>query len=152
MLLRYWGIEVAINIINKKTWGIDFVTWVRLSSFFARGAGEGVILINTIAKVDLTCHSKSIFNKFSNFLYCLENEHWLLPFTSSLFQIHFSTDFLSHLNIISLFIIYSFFYHHFFFLYSFPTIIFFNEKYYIHNIFRNIFTRITSKSYVESCY
>ena len=61
------------------------------------------------AKVDLTCHSKSIFSKFSNFLYCLENEQWFLPFTSSLFQIHFSTDSLSHLNIISLFILYYFF-------------------------------------------
>ena len=45
-----------------------------------------------------------------------------------------------------------FFYHHLFFLYSFITIIFFNEKYYIHNIFRNTFKRITSKSYVKNCY
>ena len=51
------------------------------------------------------------------------------------FQIYFLTDFLSfnpsHLNIIF----------HLFFLYSFPTIIFFNVKCYNHNIFRNTFTK-----------
>ena len=49
------------------------------------------------------------------------------------------TDFLSHsqshLNIISSFILY----HHLFILYLFPTIIFFNEKCYIYNIFYNTF-------------
>ena len=53
--------------------------------------------------------SKSISNKFIKFLYCLENEQWLLPFIYPFFQIYFSTDSLSHLNIISSFIIYSFF-------------------------------------------
>ena len=43
---------------------------------------------------------------------------------------------LFHLNIISSFILY----HYLFFLYLFPTIIFFNEKCYIYNIFRNTFT------------
>ena len=61
-----------------------------------------------------------------------------------LFSISFKYYFFFH----SLFV----FYHHLFFLYSFPTIIFFNEKCYIYNIFRNSFKRITSKSYVESCY
>ena len=46
-------------------------------------------------------------------MYCLENEQWLLLFSSPLFQIQFPTDSLSyslsHLNIISSFIIYSFF-------------------------------------------
>ena len=67
---------------------------------------------------------------------------------SNRFSISFSISFKYYFFIHSLL----FFNHHLFFLYSFPTIIFFNEKYYIHNIFRNIFTRITSKSYVESCY
>ena len=56
---------------------------------------------------------KSISSRFSKFLYCLENEQWLLPFSYSLLQIHFTTDFLSYslsyLNIISSFILYSFF-------------------------------------------
>ena len=79
-----------------------------------------------------------------------------LSFSYLFFPMHFPTDslfhFLSYLNII--FFIHSlfFFYHYLFFLYSFSTIIFFNKKCYIHNIFRNTFTRIISKSYVESCY
>ena len=103
-------------------------------------------------------NSKSIINSFSIFLYYLDSEQWYLVFTYLFFQIHFLTDSLSfsssHLNIISSFILYSFFffYHNSFFLYSFPTIIFFNEKCYIHNIFHNTFTRITSKFYMESCY
>ena len=52
----------------------------------------------------------------------------------------FSTDSLSHslshLNVISSFI----FYYHLFFLYLFSTIIFFNEKCYIYNIFCNTFS------------
>ena len=100
--------------------------------------------------------SKSISSRFFKFLYCLKNEQQLLHFNYPLFRIHFPTDSLSyslsHLNIISSFILYSFFYHHLFFLYLFPTIIFFNEKCYIYNIFCNTFKRITSKSYVKSCY
>ena len=69
------------------------------------------------------------------------------------FQLHFLTNFLSfslsHLNIISSFILYSFFNHHLFFLCSFPTTTFFNKKCYIHNIFCNTFTKITTKSYVK---
>ena len=57
--------------------------------------------------------SQAISSRLGKFLYCLENEQWLLPSNYSLFQIHFSTDFLSHslshLNIIFSFIIYSFF-------------------------------------------
>ena len=57
--------------------------------------------------------SKGISNSFSKFLYCLENEQWHLTFIYPLFQIHFPTDSLfhslSHLNIISSFIHYSFF-------------------------------------------
>ena len=57
--------------------------------------------------------SQGISSRLGKFLYCLENEQWLLPSNYSLFQIHFSTDFLSHslshLNIIFSFIIYSFF-------------------------------------------
>ena len=74
---------------------------------------------------------------------CLENEQWYLAIIYPLFQIHFSTDFLFHslfhLNIISLFILYSY-------LSSFippifiSTTIFFNKKYYIYNIFCNTFT------------
>ena len=56
---------------------------------------------------------KSISSKFSKFLYCLENEQWLLLFNYSFFQIHFPIDslshYLSHLNIISSFILYYFF-------------------------------------------
>ena len=44
---------------------------------------------------------------------CLKSKQYILPFAYPLFQIHFSTDFLSHslsyLNIISSFIIYYFF-------------------------------------------
>ena len=76
---------------------------------------------------------------------------YLLTFSNIFFNRLFIFS-LSHLNIISSFILYSFFNHHLFFLYSFPTTIFFNEKYYIHNIFCNTFTRITTKSYVESYY
>ena len=78
---------------------------------------------------------------------------WTVTFSFYLptFQIHFPTDplshSLSHLNIISSFILY----HHLFFLYLFPTIIFFNKKCYIYNIFRNTFTRIITKSYMKSC-
>ena len=61
--------------------------------------------------------------------------------TFLLFQIHFPTDSLSHslshLNIISSFIAYSFINHHFI---LFLTTIFFNEKCYVHNILRNTFT------------
>ena len=57
-------------------------------------------------------NDKRISSRFSKFLLCLENEQWLLPFSYSLFQIHFPTDSLSHslshLNIISSFILYSF--------------------------------------------
>ena len=56
---------------------------------------------------------------------------YILSFSNTL-----PTDSLSHLNIISSFILY----HHLFFLYLFPTIIFFNEKCYIYNIFCNTFT------------
>ena len=55
------------------------------------------------------CSAKSISNRLGKFLNCLENEQWLLPFSYPLFKIHFSTDSLSHLNIIYSFIIYSFF-------------------------------------------
>ena len=83
---------------------------------------------------------QSISNRLSKFLYCLDNEQWHLTFTYLLFLIHFLTDSLSfspsHLNIIFSFFLF-FFYHHLFFLYLFPTIIFFNEKCYIHNIFCN---------------
>ena len=55
----------------------------------------------------------SISSRLDKFLYCLKNEQWFLPFSYPLFQVHFPTDSqshsLSHLNIISLFIIYSFF-------------------------------------------
>ena len=58
-------------------------------------------------------NSKSIINSFSIFLYYLDSEQWYLAFTYLLFQIHFPTDSLlfssSHLNIISSFILYSFF-------------------------------------------
>ena len=63
---------------------------------------------------------------------------------SIIFSISFKYHFFNH----SLFV----FYYHLFFLYSFPTIIFFNKKCYIHNIFCNTFTRIISKSYMENCY
>ena len=52
---------------------------------------------------------QGISSSFSKFLYCLENEQWHLTFTYPFFQIHFPTDSLSHLNIISSFILYSFF-------------------------------------------
>ena len=56
---------------------------------------------------------KSISSRLGKFLYYLENEQWLLPFNCPLFQIQFPIDslfyFLSHLNIIFSFIIYSFF-------------------------------------------
>ena len=55
---------------------------------------------------------KSISDLFSKFLYNLENEQWLLSFSYSVFQIHFSIDSishsLSHLNIIFSFILYSY--------------------------------------------
>ena len=56
---------------------------------------------------------KNISSRLDKFLYHLENKQWLLTFSYKHFQIHFPTDSLSyslsHLNIISLFIIYSFF-------------------------------------------
>ena len=56
---------------------------------------------------------KSISSRLGKFLYYLENEQWFLPFNYPLFQIQFPIDslfyFLSHLNIIFSFIIYSFF-------------------------------------------
>ena len=56
---------------------------------------------------------------------------------SNKFSILFSISFKYYFFIHSLF----FFYHHLFFLYSFSAIIFSNEKCYIHNIFRNTFTK-----------
>ena len=53
----------------------------------------------------------SISSRFFKFLYCLENEQWFLPFNYPLFQIHFPTDSLFYLNIISSFILYSLFIH-----------------------------------------
>ena len=76
---------------------------------------------------------QGISNSFSIFLYCLNSKQWHLTFTYLLFQIHLPTGFsilsLSHLNIISSFIIS-----------SFLSTIFFNEKCYVHNIFCNTFT------------
>ena len=61
----------------------------------------------------IIAQSKSISSRFFKFLYHLENERWLLPFSYLFFQIYFSTaslsHSLSHLNIISSFILYSFF-------------------------------------------
>ena len=78
--------------------------------------------------------NKSISNKFSKFLYYLENEQWLLLFNYLLFKIYFPTDSLSHslsyLNIISSFILFFFiiiysFYIHFQQLYfSMKSVIF----------------------------
>ena len=95
---------------------------------------------------------KSISNRLANFFVLFGK--WTVTFSFCLptFQIHFPIDSLSHslshLNIISSFILY----YHLFFLYLFPTIIFFNEKCYIYNILRNTFTRIITKSYMESYY
>ena len=61
---------------------------------------------------------------------------------------HFSISFKYYFFINSLFI----FNLYLFFLYSFSTIIFFNKKCYIHNIFCNTFTRIITKYYMKSCY
>ena len=56
---------------------------------------------------------KSITSRFSKFLSSLKNEQWLLSFSYLLFPIHFPTEslfhFLSYLNIIFSFILYSFF-------------------------------------------
>ena len=91
------------------------------------------------------CYSHSlwnIFSRFFNFLYCLENKQWLLHFSYQLFQIHFPTNFLSqslsHLNIISSFILY--FFHHLFFLYSFPQL-YFSIKSIISTTFFAIFSQ-----------
>ena len=96
----------------------------------------------------LNCHF-FFFSFFFSFLNFIHKVYFIYP----LFQIHFSTDSLSsspsHLLFFSFII---FFNHHLFFLWSYPTTIFFNEKCYIHNIFRNTFAWIISKSYVKSCY
>ena len=53
----------------------------------------------------------SSFFKFLYYLESLESEQFILLFSNSLFKIHFLIDSLSHLNIISLFILYSFYIH-----------------------------------------
>ena len=57
--------------------------------------------------------SPAVSPNFCLIFACLENEQWHLAFSYPLFQIHFPTDSLSHslshLNIISSFILYSFF-------------------------------------------
>ena len=67
------------------------------------------LLLRSKKKLQLLLISKNISSSLFKFLYCLENEQCLLPFNYPLFQIHFPTNFLSHLNIISSFILYSFF-------------------------------------------
>ena len=63
---------------------------------------------------------------------CLESEQCILPFTYLLFRIHFLTDSLSfspsHLNIISLFILYSFFLSSFIFPVFIPNNYIFQTK------------------------
>ena len=84
-------------------------------TFFYERANENALIAIAIIAIGFkeAIGAASIFSSLSKFLYYLDSEQWYLAFNYLFFQIHFPTDSLSfyppHLNIISLFIIYSLF-------------------------------------------
>ena len=105
------------------------------------------LLLRSKKKLQLLLISKNISSSLFKFLYCLENEQFILPLStyfSNTLSNRFFIPFFIH-SLLFFIIIYSSYIHS-------QQLYFSIKKCYIHNIFRNTFTRITSKSYVENCY
>ena len=112
-----WQLFYKKNIKNKSYNTIHifknyFATVFLIFSFSNNKIGETHYSKNARTETKEQENTLHKLHQFLQIFACFENEQWYLDFTNPLFQIHFPTDSLSHslshLNIISSFIVYFF--------------------------------------------